>query len=647
MSLATVFCGNYPSPQMMVDIDWRDPITYGRLVADSVCSPLEDAARGVGQAPNSVQDTALKFLWHYFEMETHERSPTMSVTPSAAEEFHALVQRAMMLINRDAIKSLPMRTHTEFIVRQALLSYKDGESASPVAITGYDHDQGLVRLSYCVPRPSSSERFSVDGKRVHGTYAKFRSCNFFRRTLFYERIVWLPAAKGRSIEAVIEGQITPITVLSQASARRSQSRDEGMKSLLDDARIAYPPFRNVVKALPFSVRGAMAMVVRWLARTAIVRRRFANAWVFVDGEEEADDNAEHLYRWVFRSHPEINSWFLMERSSHDWERLRREGFRLMPKGILRNLLILNSDHILSSHANLVHGALDPKLYGDLMCFRFTYLTHGVHDKDRSHWLNKQPFDRMLATTPMEYEAVASDGSPYVFCNREVRRTGLPRHDNLLRLASQLKPEEVNWIIIMPTWRSRLAKIAAAGLTSTSYVEIEKSEYVQSWGSLLKNKWLQDLARSYGKRLVFMPHPGAVSFLAAFRIPADVSIITKKDMRIQDVFTRACALITDYSTVAFELAYLRRPIIYYQFDAERFFHHDHGLREGYFSYLRDGFGPVVTKESDVVMELEHVLANRCLPESKYLQRIDSALVDRDGEACERVFNSVVDIRIPRA
>ena len=48
------------------------------------------------------------------------------------------------------------------------------------------------------------------------------------------------------------------------------------------------------------------------------------------------------------------------------------------------------------------------------------------------------------------------------------------------------------------------------------------------------------------------------------------------------------LITDYSSVFFDVAYMHKPIIYYQFDRDAF--RQGHYQEGYFSY-DDGFGPV--------------------------------------------------------
>ena len=55
------------------------------------------------------------------------------------------------------------------------------------------------------------------------------------------------------------------------------------------------------------------------------------------------------------------------------------------------------------------------------------------------------------------------------------------------------------------------------------------------------------------------------------------------------------MLTDYSSVAFDFAYLRKPIVYAHFDKEAFFSGEHSYTAGYFDYERDGFG-----ESDCVL-----------------------------------------------
>jgi CDP-glycerol glycerophosphotransferase (TagB/SpsB family) len=104
------------------------------------------------------------------------------------------------------------------------------------------------------------------------------------------------------------------------------------------------------------------------------------------------------------------------------------------------------------------------------------------------------------------------------------------------------------------------------------------------------------------------------------------------------------MITDFSSVAFEMAYLKKPIIYYQFDEDIFFQR-HCWQKGYFDYRRDGFGPVVTTKEDLLAEIEKLLKRNCQPELQYLKRMEETFPFRDGRCCERVYQAICDLDKP--
>lgn len=628
------------SPDAHAPEKWADKATYGDALVHRYLSPLEAAAREDGRAPRLLQERVLRDLKRYFELDMRERSPTIAVTEPMAIQLHELMHRIMSFIDVDAIDALDSR-EVQCEVKHALLHYKATNRRSPVVITHHDNDQGLLRLSYYVHGKLPRETFLLDGIDVKPAFAKYRACTFFRRVLFRERIVWVPSVDARALGVLLDGQLATVSGREGPDLSEGPANTFALDSLLSAGPI-HPPSKGGQLSPPTGLRGFKTTFQRWLARSPLARLRFANAWVFVDGDDEADDNAEHLYRWVRRFHPEINAWFLLSRTSADWDRLSAEGFRLMPEGMRREVLVLNSDHIISSHANYAHGGLDRELYGDLMRWRFTYLTHGVHDKDRSHWLNAQPFDRVVATTPAELSAIAGDDTPYKFSGREVRRTGLPRHDGLFELSRRLPPEEVNLVFVMPTWRARLNKRASES-SGDAREKFAASEYARSWRSLLRSSKLRELVDAHNMKLAFMPHPGSVAYLEAFDIPDHVNVFTKKSIRIQQLFCRSAIMITDYSSVAFEMTYLRRPLIYYQFDRESFYHGDHDLREGYFSFERDGFGPVAMREDEVIGHLQEIIMNDCRPLPEYMVRMEHAMPERDGQACRRVFDSIKQIR----
>ena len=90
------------------------------------------------------------------------------------------------------------------------------------------------------------------------------------------------------------------------------------------------------------------------------------------------------------------------------------------------MAMLNCAWLLSSHADLpivkppqlaAHRAYAP--------WQFGFLQHGVIKDDLSRWLNLREPDLFVVSTEAELASVADDGTPYRFCHKETRNTGLP------------------------------------------------------------------------------------------------------------------------------------------------------------------------------------------------------------------------------
>ena len=124
-------------------------------------------------------------------------------------------------------------------------------------------------------------------------------------------------------------------------------------------------------------------------------------------------------------------------------------------------------------------------------------------------------------------------------------------------------------------------------------EFMQSEFAQNWFGLLHSEGLRTLAQQYSFKVAFYPHALLESCLEHIKLPEYVEIMSKSKVPIQEVFSRAAMMITDYSSVAFDMAVLNKPSIYYQFDEASFFNGGHAYTKGYFDYRQHGFGPVVT------------------------------------------------------
>jgi CDP-glycerol glycerophosphotransferase len=106
--------------------------------------------------------------------------------------------------------------------------------------------------------------------------------------------------------------------------------------------------------------------------------------------------------------------------------------------------------------------------------------------------------------------------------------------------------------------------------------------------------------------------------------------------IQELYLASDVLVTDYSSVFFDFATLRRPMVFFAYDLESY---RDDLRGFYLDYETDLPGPVVTSEDalyDALLSLERV-------QKEYSGRYD-AFLERfspmdDGHAAERVVDEV--------
>ncbi len=102
------------------------------------------------------------------------------------------------------------------------------------------------------------------------------------------------------------------------------------------------------------------------------------------------------------------------------------------------------------------------------------------------------------------------------------------------------------------------------------------------------------------------------------------------------------LVTDYSSVAFDFAYLRKPVIYYQTDKEEFFSGAHTYEKGYFDYEGDGFGEIECSVEALVDRIIEYMKNGCELKEVYRERIDATFPFSDQNNCKRVYEEILKL-----
>lgn len=346
-----------------------------------------------------------------------------------------------------------------------------------------------------------------------------------------------------------------------------------------------------------------------------------NIWLFLDRPTVADDNAMHLFKYSIRQDDNIDKYYILDKSSKDFEKMKSISKNIIPfKSFKHKIYYLFASKIVSSH--LDHPNLNPyrhdnqKLFNSLTDVKKIYLQHGVIKDDLSDWIRKYYHNFALLITSSDIERDSILNSHYNYDEDVVLTFGFPRFDNLENKGDN------KTILFMPSWRKHLNEY-----------NITSSDYYFRLKSFFENKKLLESLKKEGYTIVFKPHFNLLQFLDHFDFDMDlVKIDTTSSY--QELFNTSSVMITDYSSVFFDFAYLKKPIIYYQSSD------DYHFEEGYFDYETMGFGPVVKSEDELVDSIINYMKNDCIMEDSYKKRVDDFFKYTDRNNCKRVYEWVL-------
>lgn len=363
-------------------------------------------------------------------------------------------------------------------------------------------------------------------------------------------------------------------------------------------------------------------------------------WIISDRVNHAGDNGEALFDYLTQQRPKgIKAYFAISPSSPDYRRMKEKG-RVIPfLGKRYKILYLLADCIISSQGEEYifrpfQRFSEP--YQDLsQTQKFIFLQHGVIHNDLSNWLNRynKNIAMFVTTTIPEYRSILD--YEYDYTPDVVKMIGLPRYDRLYH-------QEKRQVAIMPTWRAYLvSEMGPETGERTLKPGFSESRYYTMYQELLNNERLFDSAERYGYTIVLFRHPNMSSAESALAYSSKLQILNP-NVPYRTIFAESDLLITDYSSVAFDFAYLRKPVLYYQTDRDEFFSGAHTVQKGYFDHERDGFGEVEYSADALVNRIIEYMENDCKLKEKYRKRIDATFPFSDQNNCQRVYEKILEL-----
>lgn len=357
-----------------------------------------------------------------------------------------------------------------------------------------------------------------------------------------------------------------------------------------------------------------------------------NFWLVCEDEYEARDNGYWMYKYIRTHHKEQECFYAINPKSVDYKKVSKYG-NIIPYGTFKHwVYYLAAEKNISSQKGGKPNAAACYLLEVNEWLKNTriFLQHGVI-KDDCKWLHYEvtKFSMFICGAKPEYDYV---DEIYGYPNGILKYTGLCRYDGLHNINVNKKQ-----ILIMPTWRNwfNLNSKNSDGKKEN----FETSEYLKKWNEVLKSPKLKEILKENELQLIFYPHRNVQKYIHCFKSDDDNIIIADwKKYDIQKLLKESALLITDYSSVFFDFVYMKKPLIFYQFDEERF--RKTQYQQGYFDYHNNGFGKTFSDVDGVLKELEIKIKDGFEVKEEFLKEHSRYFPKYDNKNCERIYNAIL-------
>lgn len=356
-------------------------------------------------------------------------------------------------------------------------------------------------------------------------------------------------------------------------------------------------------------------------------------WIFggINGELYTD-NAQVFYEYILKNYPKIKVFWIARKNSCAY--FNAKGI-VIEKGSIKNyLLVYKSKATLFS--DTFNSDIAPSLYIMPFIKIFYNKTFKVRLNHGTIAFKKMPKDKGFiqkirdnillnidlntASTDLEVKVMST-----YMRKGTVFLTGSARNDNVKNLTIKNKI-----IFIAPTWRDWLYKNNS----------IKSTNFYFQYTKLLENSLLIDIARKNNIKIKFFLHHLLLKFKKEFEYLNNdvIEILSPKD-KLSNYIMGSSLMITDYSSICAERFYLRKPIIFFQFDQERYEY----KMGSYINLKNDTFGDVYTNIDDLVDRIISSIENNFPVSEKQIEGEKYFVHFKDKNNCNRIFKEIENLK----
>jgi glycosyltransferase involved in cell wall biosynthesis len=378
----------------------------------------------------------------------------------------------------------------------------------------------------------------------------------------------------------------------------------------------------------FRFKELVAVGLSLLARRAMAKRKIM--LIHEKRCERAADNGFAFFKYCMTSAasggPRREIYYIIDKSSPHYAQVKQWDDHVIDYLSVKHLLysivcgvIVSSeskthDYIRYASASIVKPLIQKA--------KHVYLKHGVFAIKRvapsPFWKNKS----VLMTAVSEAEATII--RRYLRYERSrIAVTGSARFDYLTDSSEGRKE-----ILLMPTIRIQLFYSGEA--------DFKESDYYRVYSSLIRSERLISLLKKHGYTLNFYLHPSFSQFEGLFHSgDAAVRVMREDDVPIGELLTRSALLITDYSSVAWDMLYMNKPILFFQYDLDLFLE----TSGSYMDMREDLPGERCDTEEELFGLIEEYAKGGMRMPERYAKKREDFFAYTDQDNCKRIAEEI--------
>ncbi|MGN0477753.1 MAG: CDP-glycerol glycerophosphotransferase family protein [Ruminococcus sp.] len=542
---------------------------------------------------------------------------------------------------RDSIMS---RKDLDFVKLQKL-KFKDNKLLVSADITDSSYEFVSFALSYRYKKSEDKQVHFANATHFTKKGRRYIKASFDLSRIDLRRIIWDIFAVYKEGEnlyfASIRVEEKQIDKKLFSFKNLFSKNDYRLKT--DEGTDVFFPYFTTINTIAFMVRektsfdSRLFKIKEFIAMVIykLFKKHYRKKKIILTYEKFcncAQDNGycffKHCMEHNAQERLDASIYYVIDKKSGDYQRVKKYDKNVIDFLSLKHMIYLLSSRLLVSSDSIPHIYAWRPNCSPIEKFvkqkKLFFLQHGVLALKRVDFLygrTKPSAASVFVTSSNAEKNIVT--KIFGYAPEEVCVTGLARWDEL-----EDKSQNCREILLMPTWRSWLDEIQDS--------DFVKSDYYKHYMELLHSERLKKILEDNDLTLNFYIHPKFKDYIGNFNVDSNrIRIIPYGEEPLNELMMRCKLLITDYSSVCWDVFYMNKPILFYQFDYDMY----NSIHGSYINMETELFGDRSLTLDKLLDDLEKSIKMKFkLPYEYKLMREDSyAFIDKNN--CSRIVQQI--------